>query len=60
MSHDLEYATQEAMADNRTKSISRRQNSTCKGPEAGACLAHLRKSKETSVAGVTEGERSKG
>lgn len=51
----MEYATQEAMADNQTKSISRRQNSTCKGPEAGACLAHLRKSKETSVAGVTEG-----
>lgn len=29
-----------------------RENSQCKGPGAGACLVHLRDSKEPRVAGV--------
>lgn len=49
----------EAIQEDIAESIPGSQNSTCKGPEAGACLASFKRSKEASAGRVIEGQRSK-
>lgn len=45
--------------DDWAKSNPGSQKSTCKGPEAGACVACLTNSKEASAARMIKGQRSR-